>query len=169
MQFLPGMSLAVAITNSSQAIPGPKVIFLILPRGTRLRTVAPNNMSGSDISSIYCARPVTLSRPSLRGTELPTMCSDITSSHRRVQSDMLPLQQLASLRLSWECSVLKNQFSSKVSSLHYARQRLSQIRGDRVTRMQPVRRYRELCLGIEYDKVRIRSCSNSSLATLASC
>src|SRR5215469_6477895 len=80
MQFFPGISLAVTITNSSHGIPAPNVIFLILPRGTRLRTVAPNNMSGIDISSIYCARPVTLSRPSLRGTDLPTMCSDIMLS-----------------------------------------------------------------------------------------
>src|SRR5256885_887032 len=72
-QFFPGMSFADTITNSSQAIPGPNVIRLILPRGISLRTVAPYNMFGRTISSTYCAWPVTLSRPSFRGTDTPTM------------------------------------------------------------------------------------------------
>src|SRR5439155_1258101 len=63
-QFFPGMSFADTTTNSSQAIPGPNVICLILPRGISLRTVAPYNMFGRTISSTYCAWPVTLSRPS---------------------------------------------------------------------------------------------------------
>src|ERR1700685_146745 len=75
MQFFPRISFADTITNSSQAIPDPKVIFLIRPRGIELRTVAPKSMSVKTISSTYCDLPVTLSRPSLRGTDLPTMCS----------------------------------------------------------------------------------------------
>src|SRR5579872_3875999 len=75
MQFFPGMSLADTITSSSQATPGPNVIFRICPRGIWLRTVAPKNIFGKTISSTYCDFPVTLSRPSLRGTDLPMMCS----------------------------------------------------------------------------------------------
>src|SRR3979411_1051812 len=73
MQFFPGISFAETITNSSQAIPGPNVIFLIRPRGIWLRTVAPKSIFGRTISSTYWDLPVTLSRPSLRGTDLPTM------------------------------------------------------------------------------------------------
>ena len=72
-QFLPGMSFADTTTNSFQAIPGPKVICLILPRGIPLRTVAPYNILGRTISSTYRAWPVTLSRPSFRGTDTPTI------------------------------------------------------------------------------------------------
>src|SRR5580658_9735211 len=71
MQFFPGMSFAVTTTNSSQLIPGPKLMFLIFPRGMQLRTVAPYSMLGSEISSMYRARPVTLSRPSFRGADTP--------------------------------------------------------------------------------------------------
>ena len=41
MQFFPRISFAETITNSSQAMPGPNVMFLIFPRGIWLRTVAP--------------------------------------------------------------------------------------------------------------------------------
>src|ERR1700681_1982697 len=75
MQFFPGMSFADTITNSSQGMPEAKVIFLIRPRGIWLRTVAPKSMSGRTMSSMYCDFPVTLSRPSLRGTDWPTMRS----------------------------------------------------------------------------------------------
>src|ERR1700687_6079992 len=75
MQFFPGISFAETITNSSHGMPGPKVIFLIRPRGIWLRTVAPKNMLGRTMSSTYCDLPVTLSRPYLRGTDLPTMGS----------------------------------------------------------------------------------------------
>jgi hypothetical protein len=80
MQFDPGISFAETTTNSSHATPAPKLIFLILPRGIELRTVAPYNIPGNDMSSMYCARPVTLSRPSLRGTDDPTMFSLDTKS-----------------------------------------------------------------------------------------
>src|SRR5258707_12775914 len=73
MQFLPGISLAETITNSSQGTPESNVIFFIRPRGIWLRTVAPNSISGRTISSTYLDLPVTLSRPSLRGTDLPTI------------------------------------------------------------------------------------------------
>src|SRR5579864_3482491 len=69
------MFCAETITNSSHEMPGPKVIFLIRPRGIWLRTVAPKSMLGRTMSSTYCDFPVTLSRPSLRGTDLPTMGS----------------------------------------------------------------------------------------------
>jgi hypothetical protein len=45
------------------------------PRGIWLRTVAPKSMSGKTMSSTYWDLPVTLSRPSFRGTDLPTMLS----------------------------------------------------------------------------------------------
>jgi hypothetical protein len=75
MQFFPGMSFADTSTNSSHAIPGPKLISLIFPRAMLLRTVAPYSMLGTLISSMYRARPLTLSRPSLRGVGVPTMGS----------------------------------------------------------------------------------------------
>src|SRR5579863_10636865 len=71
------MSFAVTTTNSSQLIPGPKLIFLILPRGMLLRTVAPYSMFGSEMSSMYRARPVTLSRPSFRGADTPIVAGDL--------------------------------------------------------------------------------------------
>src|SRR5580700_5621330 len=43
----------------------------IRPRATGLRTVAPKIMPGNFRSSMYFARPVTFSRPSLRGTDFP--------------------------------------------------------------------------------------------------
>src|SRR5882757_7004871 len=43
----------------------------IRPRATGLRTVAPKIMPGNFMSSTYFARPVTFSRPSLRGTDFP--------------------------------------------------------------------------------------------------
>src|ERR1700734_2430451 len=43
----------------------------IRPRATELRTVAPKIMPGNFKSSTYFARPVTFSRPSLRGTDFP--------------------------------------------------------------------------------------------------
>jgi len=74
-----GISLAVTTTNSCQAIPGPNLMFVILPRGNWLRTVAPYSMPGSVISSTYCACPVTCSYPSLRGTE---NADDALTTHR---------------------------------------------------------------------------------------
>ena len=55
------------------------MILLIHPRGIWLRTVAPKSMCGRAMSSTYCDLPVTLSRPSLRGTDLPMMLSTILS------------------------------------------------------------------------------------------
>src|SRR5271165_5904989 len=75
MQFLPGMSFADTMTNSFHAMPGPNAIFRMRPRGIWLRTVAPKSMLGKTMSSTYCDFPVTLSRPSLRGTDWPTMRS----------------------------------------------------------------------------------------------
>src|SRR5580692_8779739 len=43
----------------------------IRPRATGLRTVTPKIMPGNFRSSTYFARPVTFSRPSLRGTDFP--------------------------------------------------------------------------------------------------
>src|SRR5579872_837985 len=85
MRFFPAISFADTITNSSQAMPGPKLIFLIRPRGIRLRTVAPKSMLGKTISSTYCERPVTLSRPSLRGTDVPTMRSVVIKEYSSLQ------------------------------------------------------------------------------------
>ena len=48
-----------------------------------LRTVAPYSMPGSEMSSMYRARPVTLSRPSFRGADKPTMRSFFTSNSAR--------------------------------------------------------------------------------------
>src|SRR5579864_6757483 len=72
------MSCAETITNSFHAMPSPKLILLIFARETLLRTVAPCNMPGKDMSSMYRALPVTLSRPSLRGTGVPIMVSGFT-------------------------------------------------------------------------------------------
>ena len=44
---------------------------LIRPRGAALRTVAPKSIPGKVRSSTYCARPVTLDRPSRRGIDSP--------------------------------------------------------------------------------------------------
>ena len=91
MQFFPGISLAETITNSFQGTPESNVIFFIRPRGIWLRTAAPKSMSGRTISSTYCDLPVTLSRPSLRGTDLPMMRSLFISNFRCLKS--LPLRK----------------------------------------------------------------------------
>src|SRR6201747_2822915 len=65
MQFSPGMSAAGTMGYSFQGVAGA--------RGMVLRTVAPNHMPGRLMSSTYWARPRTLSRPSLRMGELPTI------------------------------------------------------------------------------------------------
>jgi len=49
--------------------------------GVNNATVAPYNISGSDMSSMYCAWPVTLPRPSFRGTAIPMMRSVFTLIH----------------------------------------------------------------------------------------
>jgi len=51
MQFLPGMSAAVTIVNSFQFMLEANVMVFILPRGMRLRTVAPWSMLGRVMSS----------------------------------------------------------------------------------------------------------------------
>src|SRR6266850_4217100 len=80
--IFPGISLAVAMTYSFQLISGLKEIRLILPRAIVLRTVAPCSIPGNRMSSTYRAAPVTLSRPSLRRTEEPTIpCSDSAKFH----------------------------------------------------------------------------------------
>src|SRR5260370_42602080 len=86
--FFTGISLDDTTMNSCQAIPGPNVMFLIRPRGIWLRTVAPKSMSGRGMSSTYWDRPVTLSRPSLRGTDLPTMGSEFMRQMARKHSDV---------------------------------------------------------------------------------
>src|SRR6266404_5619749 len=97
MQFFPGMSLAVAMMYSFQSISGLKEMPLILPRATLLRTVAPYSIPGKRMSSTYRAAPVTLSRPSLRGTEAPTIpCSDPAKFHSfapRAAPQGLPLRR----------------------------------------------------------------------------
>lgn len=73
MQFSPGISAAVTMMNWDQSMEGSNVIEVIRPRAMVERTVAPNHMSGSVMSSTYWARPVTLARPSLRIGDVPTM------------------------------------------------------------------------------------------------
>src|ERR1700754_1879064 len=73
MVFSPGMSAAETMVNSCQGTDGSKVMDEIRPRGIVLRTVAPNHMPGSVMSSTYWARPMTLATPSLRGGDVPTI------------------------------------------------------------------------------------------------
>src|SRR6516162_6931148 len=80
--FRPGMSLAETTTNSFQGTAGGKLRWRMLPRGIWLRTVAPYNMLGKVRSSMYWERPVTLSRPSLRGVAVPTIGSDFMKTLR---------------------------------------------------------------------------------------
>src|SRR3974390_2408794 len=126
-QFLPGMSFAETMTNSSHGIAGSNVIFLIFPRGMLLRTVAPYNIPGMEMSSMYCARPVTLSRPSLRGTDIPTICSVFTRFcfAEPNDSDERLRQPLPPHNLSGKLPVLKHQGSAQVGSLHCTAQLLA--------------------------------------------
>src|SRR5262249_415581 len=72
-QFVPGMSLAVTIMNSPHGMPLPKSMPRIRPRAIGERTVALSSIPGKLRSSTYCARPVTLSNPSLRRIGWPTI------------------------------------------------------------------------------------------------
>src|ERR1700733_16039549 len=73
MVFSPGMSAAETMVYSCQGMAGWKEMEVMRPRGMELRTVAPNHMLGRVMSSMYRARPRTLSLPSLRMGELPTI------------------------------------------------------------------------------------------------
>src|SRR5580704_10651267 len=73
MVFSPGMSAAETMEYSCQGMAGSKEMEVMRPRGMELRTVAPNHMLGRVMSSTYRARPRTLSLPSLRIGELPTI------------------------------------------------------------------------------------------------
>src|SRR5208282_4563713 len=120
MQFAPGISFVETITNSSQAIDAPKVIFLILPRGIELRTVAPYNIPGNDMSSMYCARPVTLSRPSLRGADDPTMFSVFTRFYRQ-SITVNSIGKLPARALTGKRSVTEHFPAPEIGSFYNAR------------------------------------------------
>src|SRR5947209_4493741 len=78
MVLAPGMSLAVTIVNSCQGMPGRNSMLLMRPLAAVERTVAPYSISGNERSSTLVSRPVTFSRPSLRGTEVPIRCESGT-------------------------------------------------------------------------------------------
>src|SRR6187399_3287481 len=65
------MSAAVTTTKSSQGTAGSKVMPVMRPRATGLRTVTPWSIPAGATSSTYSAWPVTFARPSLRSTDRP--------------------------------------------------------------------------------------------------
>jgi hypothetical protein len=73
MVFSPGMSEAWTMAYCDQSISGENVIERMRPRAMVERTVAPCHMPGSEMSSMYCAAPSTLARPSLRRGDAPRM------------------------------------------------------------------------------------------------
>lgn len=80
MVFSPGMSEARTMAYSDQLMVGENAMERMRPRAMVERTVAPCHMSGRVMSSMYCAAPSTLARPSLRGGEVPRM--DLVSDIR---------------------------------------------------------------------------------------
>src|SRR5215472_9355714 len=174
MQFFPGMSFAETITNSFQGMPAPKLIFLISPRGIRLRTVAPKSIPGSVRSSMYRARPVTLSQPSLRGTDAPTMCSVVTGCCRptidllRYEKSITLMSELNSPRITDKSTIAKNRLSTEISSVYDSSQLLAEVRRDWVAMVQAILRHCEFGVGIDDDKVCVVACSESSFGSIAS-
>ena len=72
-----GMTLITSSTVTTCSTPGTFFaalvsIDLILPCATVLRKILACSMPGTRMVWVYSARPVTLSRPSRRGTERPT-------------------------------------------------------------------------------------------------
>src|SRR5580658_4442609 len=189
MQFFPGMSLAVTTTNSSQLIPGPNLIFLIFPRGMRLRTVAPYSMLGSEISSMYRARPVTLSRPSFRGADTPIVagpgmvrscycdrkpptierfsCSFSATSTPRPYNEVLR-SEFSSRRLAWKCAFGVDGFATQIGGLHDSSQPFAHVGRNGMPVVQSLRGHHEFRLRIKHDEVRVVPGGQLSFARIAS-
>src|SRR5215469_1771877 len=160
------MSLAETITNSSQLISGPNLIFLILPRGMELRTVAPKIIPGSVMSSMYSARPVTLSTPSFLGTAVPMMGSVVIRIVAGREKSALGLE-LPAGSLPGKPPFAKNQPAAQVGSLHHAAQSLAEVRRKRVAMMQGALCHRELRLRVENREISVVTFRNPSFSSVA--
>src|SRR3954462_3240440 len=122
-------------------------------------------MPGSVRSSTYCAPPVTLSRPSLRGTETPTMGSFVMKIDYRT-SDKGRRSQLASSRVSRECAIDKHRLSAQISGLHNPAQSFAKIRRHPIPIVQPLGSHFKVCFGVENNQVCVIARGNSALTRM---
>src|SRR5580700_615889 len=124
-------------------------------------------MSGSCISSTYRACPVTLSRPSLRGTDAPTIPSPVIEFDYRTPAARL-CPPFPPPRVSGNVTLRKHRPPPpEIGSLHHAAQSFAQIRRQRMPVVQPLGCQLEGCVRIKYNQVRIVARANSTLASLA--
>src|SRR6266403_6374417 len=135
------------------------------------------------MSSMYRAAPVTLSRPSLRGTDLPMMCSSVIRSPKPMQ--MLSVERRArrpslhrmshharhgtSINLppcgsSAKLTVGKHALSPQICRSYNAVQRFSQVRRHGMAIMQPLLGHDELRFWFEDHEVGIKSYRNAAFA-----
>src|SRR5882762_6452527 len=108
-------------------------------------------MFGSAKSSMYCACPVTFSRPSFRGTDIPTMGSVFTQFHsctRRPQPTPL-LAELPPPGLSRKLLPLKYRVAPHIGLFDRPAQFFAQVRRHGVTGMESILVHRELVFRIK--------------------
>ena len=129
------------------------------------RMVAPKSISGRRMSSMYWAAPVTLSRPSLRGTELPTMagcgavkglCSSLT----------LRVCIFAAAGSGRKRAVAENTFSAKIRRQHSPIQCLAKVGRHGVAEVELRLADLHFRLRVKDGKIGIQTCGEPPLGFL---
>src|ERR1700682_6443609 len=123
-------------------------------------------MPGSVISSTYCACPVTLSRPSLRGTDTPTMHSPVIEIDYRIPPARLP-PPFPPARLSEKVALRKHRAPPQIRGFHHSAQRFAQIGRQRIPVVQSLGCHLKCFFLIKYDQVRIAACRTATFASVA--
>jgi hypothetical protein len=101
---------------------------------------APRNLAANRRTVKYCACPVTLSRPSLRGTDTPTMRSAVMEFDYRISARGLP-PPFPPRRLSGKTTVRKHRLAPEIRRLHHPAKGFSEIGRDRMPVVQSLGRH----------------------------
>src|ERR1700674_660617 len=145
------------------------------------------------MSSMYRVAPVPLSRPSLRGTDLPMMCSSVMRSPKmrsnqyrgwspgrprpagRARRPFTPSYEITRLTVlasnlppsgfSVKLAVGKHALSPQIRRFHNAAQLFPQVRRYGMPVMQPIFGHDELRFRFEDHEVGIKSFRNSAFAS----
>src|SRR5450631_3812737 len=123
-------------------------------------------MPGSVMSSTYWARPVTLSSPSLRGTDTPTMRWLVINDNYRTPGERL-MPPFLSAGLSEKFVSGKHRPPPEIRGLHHSAQSFAHVGRQWIPVVKPLGCDLKGRIRIEYDQVRIVSGSNATLAILA--
>src|SRR6266852_6331864 len=136
------------------------------------------------MSSMYRAAPVTLSRPSLRGTDLPMMCSSVMCSPKMRsnqyrwwsagETPVTPSYEITRVTVlasnlspsssSAKLAVGKHALSAQIRRFHHTPQLFPEIRRHRMPIMQPILGHDQLRFRFEDHEVGIKSFRNSAFA-----